>query len=160
MTLHKWFYLIGMTTQHFHYVRTIYISIKQISVNHHDPALTEAWYLMQRNVSRFYTIICNFLRQKDYKPTYNFIKYFRKLIRWNIFLVGSSYLVKYGTLFLFTMNNRKKVQYWNYYQSLNYLLVDLLLFQLMLKFLGREWKFFPTAALMLFHVSRNDSRFS
>ena len=42
MTLHKWFYLIGMTTQHFHYVRTIYISIKQISVNHHDPALTEA----------------------------------------------------------------------------------------------------------------------
>ena len=143
MTLHKWFYLIGMTTQHFHYVRTIYISIKQVSVNHHDPAKTEAWYLMQRNVSRFYTIIC--------------ISYG---IRWNIFLVGSSYLVKYGTLFLFTMNNRKKVQYWNYYQSLNYLLVDLLLFQLMLKFLGREWKFFPTAALMLFHVSRNDSRFS
>ena len=42
MTLHKWFYLIGMTTQHFHYVRTIYISIKQISVNHHDPARTKA----------------------------------------------------------------------------------------------------------------------
>ena len=141
MTLHKWFYLIGMTTQHFHYVRTIYISIKQISVNHHDPARTKAWSLMQCNVSRFYTIICNFVRQRIYKPTYKFIKLFK------------NYSLKYISSLINTLNElcnivpvynnkRKKVQYWNYYPSPNYLLVDLLLFQLMLKFLGREWNFF------------------
>ena len=82
------------------------------------------------------------------------ISYGKKFISLLITLQNSlkNYSLKYISSLINTLNElcnivpvynnkRKKVQYWNYYPSPNYLLVDLL-FQLMLKFLGREWNFF------------------